>query len=567
MHQGRICQWLGLASCTHNKTFLDLPAPVRRRIYDYAGLFSGESIYLYSLDRRHDELEGVNHKAYTLENDACDWCDRLHFTFHLLQTCRAIYAEVSAVVYSENRLLVPSDDMDNGLRILSNITPYACSKLTNLYVHLNLPEGYCPRSYILKGIKVEPILKSRIAAWKRAAEHVLAHSDPQKLRLHLSCEIYSQTSIVPDVLAPLFNASGSLRDCAMNLGEDKCNLYTMARQAAITASYKPPTVLDSPFRFLDLPQELQQAILKYTDLVTPSKEVRWAPQRGFYYRYPLDNLSVDYYCSEVFRTCADSHYELGTFCMRWPSSYSSRCRCWRPPQALFLVSRAVYETARVIFYSQNRVVVMPIVGLWTGRSPLLAGLETSTFITKSLRPDTLSHLRYLELVCPPFRADDPSKPSDAVSHVHWQHTIDYLRTHSNLSVLTIAIYMTRYELPRYDRISSIHSPLVNAEMFVENVLAMGRDKDLALGTYLDIVLPFQSLTRLKRFFVFIEWAGRHCFRNVQLDRNINCHLSEAETWLEQKVMGSEYDSRALGKMAVRPSQWLQTFNVYYQEPY
>ncbi|OTB13283.1 hypothetical protein K445DRAFT_167360 [Daldinia sp. EC12] len=564
MHQDRICHWLGLRSCTHNRTFLDLPATVRRRIYDYAGLISGRAIYLHSLKQPHDYHEVENHSSHTIESNACDWCDRLHLTSCLLQTCKAIYAEVSVVVYSENDLFVSQYFLDDGLRILSNITPYACSKMANLYVHLNLPEGFCPRSYILEGVRVEPILKSRMAAWKRAAEHILTHASPQKLSLFLICDVYSQTNIVPDVLAPLVNFPDTLKDCSVRLNNTRDNLYSIARHAATTASYKPSAALTRPFRFLDLPQELQQSILKYTDLVTPSQEVWWNPQRGFYYIYPPHNFFAEEYLNEAFQICSDDHFELGCFCMINHSVYSSRCRCWRPPQALFLVCRAMYETSRVIFYSNNRVAVLPIVGLWTGRSPLLAGLEAFTFLTKSLRPDTLPHLRYLELVCPPFETNDSLKPPDAASYVAWQYIVDYLKAHADLPVLTIAVYMTRFELPRYDR---MHNLSISREMFVDNVLAMGRDRDSTLRTYLDIVLPFRSLTSLKRFFVFIEWGGRYCLIGDQMQSKLKNHLAEAEHWLEQKVMGSEYDSKALGKTTMRLSQWLDGFNAYYSEAY
>ncbi|KAI1651127.1 uncharacterized protein F4817DRAFT_356133 [Daldinia loculata] len=549
MHQERICHWLGRRTCTHNRTFLDLPAPIRRRIYDYAGLFSGKSIYVHSLKQHHEDLDGENHNKKIFESDPCDWCDTLHFTFRLLQTCKAVYAEVSAVVYSENVFLVPYRAVDDGLRILGNITPHACNKLTNLFVHLSRV-GYCPGNYILDDIKIEPIRKSRVAAWQKAAKHILTYSNPQKLSLYFICNVYPQMRIVPDVLAPFHDFPGSLKDCALRLNYSKDNhskddLYYMARQAAIIVSDKP-THLDQPFRFLDLPQDLQQSILKYTDLITPTNEVRWNPQRGFYYKFPREELSAEYYDRRVFQYCADYHFELGCFCMRDHCVYSSRCRCWRPPQALFLVSRAMCESSRAVFYSYNRIIIIPLVGIWKGRSPLLAGLETFIFITKFLKPDTLSYLRYLELVCPPFQTHDPLTSSDPVPYVHWQSIIDSLRTHANLPALTIAVYMTRFEPPIYS-IGNDSRQRVTDKAFEEGNFTMDSDQDLTLRPYLDILLPFRSLTRMGRFF------------------EINCRLSEVEMCLEQKVMGSGYDSRALGKADIKLSQWLQAVRSYFRD--
>ncbi|KAI0113119.1 hypothetical protein F4814DRAFT_420622 [Daldinia grandis] len=560
IHQERICHWLGWTSCTHNRTFLDLPASVRRRIYDYAGLLSGRSIYIRSLKQPHENLDRENHEYKICESDPCEGCDRLHVTFHLLQTCKAVYAEVSAVVYSENVLLVPYNAVDDGLRILGNITPHACRKLTNLYVHLTLTDGYCSGSNILGGIKTEPIRKSRIAAWQKTAKHILTYSSPQKLRLHFICDVNSQTSIVPDVLAPFHDFPGSLKDCALRLNRSKDNssrdgLYSMARRAAIIVSDNPSTRRDQPFRFLDLPQDLQQSILKFTDLVTPTNEVCWSPQRRFYFEFPREESSAEYYGHHIFQHCADYHFELGCFCQRDHCVYSSRCRCWCPPQALFLVSRAMCESSQAVFYTYNRIIIIPVVGIWKGRSPFLAGLETFLFITKSLRPDTLSYLRYLEIVCPPFENHDPLTPPGAAPYIHLQSSVDSLLTHANLPALTIAIYLTRFECQG-----------ATGKASEEGILAMDKDQDLMLRPYLDIILPFRSLTRMGRFFVFIEWIGRY-WLNVAKDREVNSRLSEVEMCLEQKVMGSEYDSRAEGKADIIPSQWLQTVKFYFWYSY
>ncbi|KAI0846176.1 hypothetical protein F5Y00DRAFT_244698 [Daldinia vernicosa] len=578
MRQERICCWLGRRTCTHNRTFLDLPASVRRRIYDYAGLISGRSVYIHSLKQPHEDFEGVNHARKRFESDPCTECDELHFTFHLLQTCKAVYTEVSAIVYSENDLVVPDGAVEDGLRILGNITPSACSKLTNLYVHLSMTGGYCPGGYIRDSRKTEPIRKSRIAAWQKTAKHILTHSSPQKLRLHFICDLKSQISIVSDVLAPFHDSPGSIKDCALRLNRkkykydkdnhnnkykhDKDNhgkddLYSMARQAAIIVSASPSTRLDQPFRFLDLPQDLQQSILKYTDLITPTNEVRWNPQRGFYFEYPIEHGTA-YHGRFI---CADYHHNLGCFCMSEHCVYSSRCRCWRPPQALFLVSRAMYESSRAVFYTYNRIIIIPIMGIWQGRSHFLAGFETYIFVTKVLNPDTLSYLRYLELVCAPFETRDSSSSSDHVPYCHWLDSVDSLRTHANLPVLTIAIYMTRFEPDTY-RIDEGSRKRVINKAFGEGNFILDNNEDLTLNTYVDILLPFRSLTCIGRFFVFFEWAGRY-WKDEENQREINYRLSEVERWLEQEVMGSEYDSRALGKADIKHSQWFQAVQDYH----
>ncbi|KAI8961183.1 hypothetical protein F5Y11DRAFT_237946 [Daldinia sp. FL1419] len=556
MHQGRICHWLGLERCTHDRTFLDLPAPVRRRIYDYAGLFSGQQVYLRSLKQPHESLETTNHSARRFQGDVCDWCDILHFTFNLLQTCKAVYVEVSTIIYSENFILVPQDALDDGLRILRNLTPHACNNLTNLYVHLHISKARCSGMHpYYHSFKVSPVRK-RLAAWQQAANHVLRHSNPRKLRLHIICDD-SEEHGLPGVLEPLRASPGRLKDCALRLhGKRDKRLFEMARQVVETVSLEAPKCPEKPFRFLDLPPELQISILKYTDLVTPANEVRWNTPRGFYFEYVSDEFA-DEHDHRVLPWCEDYHSELGCFCMRCHSSYSSRCRCWHPPRAFFLVNRAMYDAARTVFYSCNRVIISPLAGILYGRSPLLAGLEACIFVTKFLRPDTLSYLRYLELVCSPFETDEALEslaPPEPQVYDHWQRIIDFLNSYANLPALTIAVYMTRFEPSRFG-ISDTNGG-VTRQVFEEGVIAMEKHKDLALRTYLDILLPFQSLTRIGRFFVFIEWAGRYWLGGTQKLQETKYRLSAMERWLEQRVMGSEYESRALGKENVEPSNWL-----------
>lgn len=152
---------------------------------------------------------------------------------------------------------------------------------------------------------------------------------------------------------------------------------------------------------MDLPAELRYQILEYTDLITPVKEVEWNPRDGYYMRcrndscthywgpwfaqlacpsmadwVPNDHVPCDqglYHHSYQFRNCwqslADRACRRGCFCRRHHAAYSlstpgRQCICWLPPQPLFLVSKQLYQDAQFIFFSQNRIIITPLDGLW-----------------------------------------------------------------------------------------------------------------------------------------------------------------------------------------------------------
>lgn len=124
---------------------LKLPAPVRLRIYDYAGILNGDDapVYhrmemrfrLYTSTRYHDGTRKA--RFIDLNGKQHDWEDGtdVHATRALLLTCRLFYNEVSAVVYGSNHFYLICKDPQS-LDGLWRLRSCSVQALRHLTIHL-----------------------------------------------------------------------------------------------------------------------------------------------------------------------------------------------------------------------------------------------------------------------------------------------------------------------------------------------------------------------------------------------------------------------------------------------
>ena len=163
----------------------------------------------------------------------------------------------------------------------------------------------------------------------------------------------------------------TVASCNIRLGQN-CNLalYELACKAAAQAMRQSmeDQSFQKPFRFLDLPLELQYQILEYTDLVAPRREITWNPKDGFYLHYGRlfcedNNCPPEIHSSCQLRNC---HQVLdnGCFCRRYHAAFFPICNCWCTSMPLFLVSRSFRAHAQHVFFPKNRFVVMPCGGVY-----------------------------------------------------------------------------------------------------------------------------------------------------------------------------------------------------------
>ena len=401
---------------------LALPPRIRRRIYCLAGIVHGESIFI-----------ARSQHASISPSDA-----DLQTTLNLLLTCKLLNEEVAAIIYSENTFVfIPKDPTDIG--VIRNFSPRTISLLGDLAVHLNTTS--CMRypdfepccRYSLQGTnllgghdmsikKLDFNGHKLFSEWDRKMKYFFNYVTPNQLKLSLVCDVEDLTAAYL-ILKPLRQII-DLGDCSIRLGSHRdMQLQGLARKATLSAVGKSLKGRDRPFRYLDLTPEIRHEILEYTDLVTPLSEVTWNSHDGYYVEYWLDNCYIpsgcdpDFHHACQFRKCS-TYSRQGCFCMRFHSAYTRDCRCWAPPQPLFLVCHSMQKEAQAVFFRCNRFIVKPTGGCFELPKSNPTRLEVSCFLTTVVPPSALRHLRDLEIVIPPFEQGYFTNGGEA--HMDWK---------------------------------------------------------------------------------------------------------------------------------------------------
>lgn len=109
-----------------------------------------------------------------------------------------------------------------------------------------------------------------------------------------------------------------------------------------------------PFRYMDLPKEIQIKIFERSELVAPGK-FAWDFVIGFNCDREQDEFQCCKTCQAV-RYGNDRDWEK-----RCPGTLMRRCGCWKFPIALFLVNRTMHQLATEVFYSRNHFEIKPVV--------------------------------------------------------------------------------------------------------------------------------------------------------------------------------------------------------------
>ena len=400
----------------------------------------------------------------------------------------------------------------------------------------------------------------------------LAKGSP--LTLNFVCDVAdAETGI--EVLRPFFAKSfPALVGCSVRIGpRNDVSLTELAQLAVKVATTRRPASdflpSDSPghpFRFMDVPPELRQIILSYTDIVAPYCEVEWGATHGLYSRYNhaagyrnflkcgIHGLSLKGERSPWARKerksaigCWETSFPHGCFCRARHAAHSTvfKCSCWAPPTAFFLVSRQMREEALQVFFTQNRFIMAPChndTSLDIGTPP--DQLPISQFLSKAVPPDALHHLRLLEIVLPPFDDNQPRTYLRAGSSQSrdWIHNLEQIKALLNLSKLTISIHFASWlgDVDDDERTIPLHhTGTTTAEI------------DAALRVYTGIVSPLRTLKGLNRFFAFCsnprEWRDYRDLTETCFDK--------LEQDIERFIMGDHYNAVAAGKLKLWHSWW------------
>ena len=165
-------------------------------------------------------------------------------------------------------------------------------------------------------------------------------------------------------------------------------------------------------------------------------------------------------------------------------------------------------------------------------------------LTQAVPRGALRHLRFLEVVFPPFRT--PWMLPHEPAYQQWQEAIEIVRDHLTLPALTLCVYFAD-KLP-YDNDTSFR-----LEMTKEQAMEIYK-------SYMRIVMPLQGLKGLSKLFVHVawpwEWTGRGSWRRrVQKDA-VKREVRDVEARLERIVMGVGYENERVGKRELGESQWM-----------
>lgn len=569
MQQRRVCGCLLHAPCDcqpgHAGSFLDLPLPIRERIYKFAGLFIDEEIWLPADPWRKDRIS-----KYTIAS-----C--------LLRVSKAMHHEVEGILYSRNCFFIWNYKQDQSLLFLTQLSPRACWLLRDLVVSLHFARGR-EKTWHLGDRGFEQHLSARelVDIWQEDSSHLLEQVRPRHLRLRLACGT-SNTDLINGVLAPLRQFPGTLGELDLIFSRKRDPSLVALAHDAITQLAPKREPLSGTFRFFDLPAELRWQIYQYTDLAMPLKEVQWTPHRGFEVacsmcrcggRSGLSDHCPDkntiHYCQLRLRCPARA--ARFPSCSRSQSAASHKCQHFNGTLPILLASRAMYEEAIAFFYSYNRVTVLPDLRATPnhGRPSVVYNPPEENalklFVKRLSRPEILGHLRQLEFIYPGLdpRTPEALQASAAAFREDWVQAVDYIARYANLPSLKFTMHLYKSKVQRLFNENGEPYPIA--------------EESYIFAAYADILAPLAQLSELGigGFRLHLEWPTnyyspkhrrdtserlRHRKRRAPNLRpnipDVNWDTVKMEGRLGKLVMGEAYESQALQSTAQSPSQTLR----------
>lgn len=527
--------------------FLNLPFNLRRRIYQEAGLVSGMTISMNGwgirkqLDLRHrgadDHLSEINFPPLPLS---------------LFAVCRSINDDVSQIFYSENQFIITRRAY-KGLRVLERFSNSALSKFRSLIIRLNLTscissccgdtdhdarERRCgngfsscsrpsnhdaPLNYTSSSDQLV------ISQWMKICARFSESIQPGKLSLYITCDcVEHQTAdmiIVPLLALPV------LENCALRLAREYDEeLQNMAKTTVLSLTGRSIVQNVQPFRFLDLPKEIQLTILQHIGLVYSGEgaETVCSQSRMRFGGYCLASGSAHSSFSPH-SGLLNSSWNLKCFCRKSHSAFSFSCESCETlgfPLALFLVNRQFREAATEVFYGSNQFALNML-----GKehpSSFAGRADQNLSIVPTLHQFPKHALGFFTSIRLDFSTSNlnlfqPDQPGWKI----WLSTMQLLLERVNLAILTLEL---RLREKCY-------------EAYLDEEFDNGY-KDRIWEIYQNFIQPVASLYGLKNFYVYLNWDSTIGFPGV----GVLDGREEIEGKLERMVMGEGYDAWKCGKV-------------------
>ena len=574
--------------------FLTLPAHIREEIYIHAGLvrfcpvdvaFEPNRQPCIGRDRKIIGLK-TDKQTQELCNIRCPYrlklfarnssppsmgiqygarCICLRFPIQLLRTCRQLYEETFPILYGRNKFFFTRD-------ALLVFNARQCERLTSLHVCLTscscITGHECQRTpWFQEGLRCEdchascrrgsslpfsldvPEDYAVLMSWWNLCFKLQQGQDPRgpKLKLAFVCDCRGwQTAL--EVVAPLNYLSSSLSSCSVRLGQSPDeNPRRLAEHMALklVLGAKEPT-----FPLLQLPEELQELVLNFTDLTSPLY-LSWnkSDKRGLrgYSKTRLrqfqDNgLRCCLKCSETAIVC---------LCPTRHAAYTSNnCTCWKFPSDIFCVNRKFNYLAEKIFLSKNKFILHDdnladsrVHYVW--RDPAKSYLEPHMSFLHRFPERTVKYLRWIRLTSSSFISSEAVNTTSS-RHQKWKELTDLIKTKLSTALLTIELdfyWLSPSDLESVRERDEKWISYQNITKLFQLPYRIGQDA-VGRSTYHDFFIRLASPQPTSYSNDLIRW--------------------ERERELEKLIMGSEYDSAKRGKYSKRARGFWQEM-VYYQD--
>lgn len=511
------------------------PPEIRTRIYSYLGLIRGEYIHLHasptnntavgewSSARQEIKLIDTQQIAEIIPDwtpDFCAECFRCRpMATQLFYISRAVSDDVRSTLYSQNLFMV-CNRTHVGLSSLLDLTPVATRSLCRLAVRLD-------QSVLDSFDDLDPVdddILSILPLWRQFCDRLAAHLKPDQLELVVVCHV-KKALVAEALLAPLLQSQlPRLKSCSIRLGPYRDDrLQNKIKQTVENVTGKRVNKYQFS-RFFDLPVEVQQHVLSYTELLAPSP-VLWDSKKQMF--IPQSCISSP----DIARDCGAEWFAGSSYC---PSIYLSYSSLYTPHGLLsvyFQVCKRLKAQAEYVFYARNRFII-DIQGpdfYLPSFSPSEWRLENSQFL-HPFPPEHLHLLRYIRWEFP-----DMDNSTDFLLEqpmtVDFTKSIDFIARHIPTSNLTLIIDLSYDELNRY----AVETRLEDFDSTAEMKWALYQ-------RIIQLVVPRLKELGLKDFFVHISWPIK----------GWNDHLrDQREQILERMVQGVGYDSFQRGKERTR----------------
>lgn len=543
MIQSRICNYLD-GHCKHTSrvptTFLDLPERIRHRIYFYQAALAADTV-LYIQQKNN---------TFVFSPDDCDSAKVLSSYANLRLASRVLKGDIARCLCTHYRIEVHSPELSEFTMEALVGPPYNllryCKRLTvvlNSTLEWGSGCGYlcCTRWHRAPTMPIAnwDARKAQkfLPSWTKMIKQLALSQHYSDLELSLICDV-ADSKTADLILDPIRQLH--IPKCTIRLNADNIvELEDVARKAVLNVTGHMPAVREH-FRFLELPTEIRQHILGFTDLVTPYQEVQfWAlPDCGRYDLYDTRRREHSDCRQAFYRSYCDD------FCSKHHSVYPAVCGCFLSPLPFLLVCRKLLQDSRQVFYSRNRFVLRSESSSSYPREqpagPRTERFEASVFLHTALYSDSLRNLRSLEILFQAFtytyHGIEPAVLAD------WEKAIQRAACHCDKLALTL--YMGHETHPWDDCIRT------------EN---LAESKKALIGVYEQIVRPLEQLRGILDVF-FVHTADPF-LSTRESGLAADGLLQKHEAHLEALVMGDSYDSVARGKYRRPLSRWASQKHV------